>query len=64
MSMRPEYYRTGIEISKTDMLKTLAYLGDAARLYDALPMQSMRSRAYMIRQLVAKLKSKMEANGK
>ena len=52
-----------MEISKTDTMKSIAYLNDAARLYDALPMQSMKSRAHMIRQLVAKLK-KIQANGK
>lgn len=46
------------------MQKIAVYLGDACKLYEALPMQSMKSRAHMIRQLVTKLKSKMEANGK
>lgn len=62
--MRQECYRSGIEISKTDLQKIAVYLGDACKLYEALPMQSMKSRAHMIRQLVTKLKSKMEANGK
>lgn len=53
-----------MEISKTDLQKVIAYLNDACRLYDALPMQAMKSRAHMIRQLTAKLKSKMSANGK
>ena len=48
-----------MEISKTDTLKIIAYLNDAARLYDALPMQSMKCRAHMIRQLTTKLKSKI-----
>lgn len=47
-----------MEISKTDLAKALAYLDDAARLYDALPMQKCRCRAHMIRQLTLKLKSR------
>lgn len=53
-----------MEISKTDTQKVIAYLNDACRLYDALPMQAMKSRAHMIRQLIAKLKSKNACNGK
>lgn len=34
------------------------YLDDAARLYDALPMQKCKCRAHMIRQLIVKLKKK------
>ena len=45
-----------MEISKTDLQKVIAYLNDACKLYDALPMQSMKSRAHMIRQLMNKLK--------
>lgn len=52
-----------MEISKTDTQKVIAYLNDACKLYEALPMQSMKSRAYMIRQLTTKLKSKLESNG-
>lgn len=37
------------------MIKILTYLNDAAKLYDALPMQSTKSRAYMIRRMVEKL---------
>lgn len=47
-----------MEISKTDKLKAIAYLDDAARLYDALPMQKCRCRAHMIRQLIKRLKTK------
>lgn len=64
MKMRSDCYRISNGVSKTDMQKTIAYLSDAAKLYDALPMQSMKCRAHMIRQLIAKLKSKIEANGK
>ena len=53
-----------MEISKTDFQKVIAYLGDASKLYDALPMQSMKSRAHMIRQLVEKLKTKLNTDGK
>lgn len=49
-----------MEITKTDLSKVISYLYDAARLYDALPMQSMKSRAHMIRQLTEKLKSKIK----
>lgn len=45
-----------MEISKTDLQKIISYLNDAAKLYDALPMQSLKCRAHMIRQLTAKLK--------
>lgn len=62
--MKPECYRTSCGISKTDLGKVISYLADAAKLYDALPMQSMKCRAHMIRQLIAKLKSRMETNGK
>lgn len=48
-----------MEISKTDSRKVIAYLDDACKLYEALPMQSMKSRAHMIRQLTAKLKTKL-----
>ena len=53
-----------MEITKPALQKTLSYLSDAARLYEALPMQSMKSRAHMIRQLIAKLKSKNSNNGR
>lgn len=49
-----------MEISKTDLQKVIAYLNDACKLYDALPMQSMKSRAHMIRQLMNKLKIKIQ----
>lgn len=57
------FYKQPTQICRTDLQKTIAYLTDAAKLYDALPMQSMKSRAHMIRQLVAKLQ-KIQANGK
>lgn len=53
-----------MEISKTDIAKIASYLEDAAKLYDALPMQSMKCRAHMIKQLTAKLKSKLKAEKK
>lgn len=49
-----------MEISKTDLLKVVNYLNDAAKLYEALPMQSMKSRAHMIRQLTDKIKNKIK----
>lgn len=54
-NMTQGYYKRPLQISKTDLQKAMSYLADASKLYDALPMQSMKSRAYMIRQLVAKL---------
>lgn len=51
---------TIMEITKTDLQKTIAYLEDAAKLYDALPMLAMKCRAHMIRQLTAKLRLKLE----
>lgn len=53
-----------MEISKTDLQKAIAYLGDASKLYEALPMQSMKCRAHMLRQLVEKLKTKLNTDGK
>lgn len=43
-----------MEVAKTDMQKIIAYLDDAAKLYDALatlPMQKCNSRSHMIKQL-------------
>lgn len=53
-----------MDISKTDLQKVMAYLNDAAKLYEALPMQSLKCRAHMIRQLIAKLKLKNDKNGR
>lgn len=49
-----------MDISKTDLQKVISYLNDAARLYEALPMQAMKCRAHMIRQLTNKLKNKIK----
>lgn len=51
---------TPMEIPKTDLQKVISYLNDACKLYEALPMQSMKSRAHMIRQLTNKLKIKIQ----
>ena len=60
----PAYYKQApLQITRTDMQKVVSYLNDASRLCDALTMQSMKSRAHMIRQLVAKLQ-KIQANAK
>lgn len=53
----------GIAISKTDIRKVISYLNDACRLYEALPMQSLKNRAFVIRQLTAKLNSKITSYG-
>lgn len=47
------------DVCKSDLQKVISYLNDAAKLYDALPMQSMKCRAHMINQLTNKLKSKL-----
>lgn len=50
------------DISKTDLLKTIKYLEDATRLYDALavlPMQKCACRSHMIQQHITKLKTKL-----
>lgn len=49
-----------MDISKTDLQKIIAYLNDAAKLYDALPMQSLKCRAFMIKQLTDKLKNRIK----
>ena len=47
------------DICKTDLQKVISYLDEAAKLYDALPMQKCKCRAHMINQLTTKLKSKL-----
>lgn len=47
------------DICKSDLQKTISYLDEAAKLYDALPMQKCKCRAHMIKQLSIKLKSKL-----
>lgn len=47
------------DICKTDLQKVVSYLDEAAKLYDALPMQKCKCRAHMINQLTNKLKSKL-----
>lgn len=47
------------DIFKTDLQKAISYLDEAAKLYDALPMQKCKCRAHMINQLTTKLKSKL-----
>lgn len=53
-----------MEIVKTDLQKVISYLDDAARLYEALPMQKCKCRAHMIRQLTEKLKRNSKKNGR
>lgn len=51
-----------MEVSKTDINNAIKYLEDAAKLYDALaalPMQKAVCRSYMIKQLIQKLKIKL-----
>lgn len=47
------------DVCKTDLQKVISYLDEAAKLYDALPMQKCKCRAHMINQLTTKLKSKL-----
>lgn len=47
------------DVCKTDLQKVISYLDEAAKLYDALPMQKCKCRAYMITQLTNKLKTKL-----
>lgn len=49
-------------ICKSDLLKAISYLDEAAKIYDALPMQKCKCRAHMINQLTNKLKSKINGN--
>ena len=48
-----------MEVCKTDMLRIIKYLGDAALLYDRQPSLRMSERARMIRQLNRKLNKKL-----
>lgn len=50
---------TPIPVSATDLRKAISYLDEAAKLYDALPMQKCKCRAHMINQLTTKLKTKL-----
>lgn len=47
------------DVCKTDLQKVISYLDEAAKLYDALPMQKCKCRTYMITQLTNKLKTKL-----
>lgn len=51
-----------MDIPKTDLQKIILYLGDAAKLYEALPMQKCRNRAWMINQLIQKIKKRLECS--
>lgn len=48
-----------MEVSKTDMLRIVKYLGDAALLYDKQPGLRMSERARVIRQLNRNLNKKL-----
>ena len=47
------------DVCKSDLQKVISYLTEAAKLYDALPMQKCKCRAHMINQLTNKLKTKL-----
>lgn len=53
-----------MEISKTDCQKLTMYLTEAAKLYDALPMQKCKCRAHMIKQLIEKLNKRNGSDGR
>lgn len=48
------------DICKTDLRKVISYLDEAAKLYEALPMQKCKCRAHMIKQITTKLKTKIQ----
>lgn len=50
-----------MEICKTDIDKIVRYLDDAARLYNEMKGQRYVSRAWCIRRLSSKLKSKINS---
>ena len=51
-----------MEICKTDILKIIKYLSDAAVMYDSLPGQKNVCRAWVIRRLIKKLNKKLLTN--
>mgnify|MGYP004623061607 FL=1 len=55
---------TMADLCKTDLQKVISYLDEAAKIYDALPMQKCKCRAHMITQLTNKLKSKLNHDKK
>lgn len=55
------------EICKSDLRTAIKYLEDATKLYDALaalPMQKAVCRSHMIKQLIVKLKNKLQNDKK
>ncbi len=48
-----------MEICKTDTMKIIAYLDDAAKLYDTRPGQRSVCRAWVIRRMIDKLNKKL-----
>ena len=55
---------TMADLCKTDLQKVISYLDEAAKIYEALPMQKCKCRAYMITQLTNKLKIKLNHDKK
>ena len=47
-----------MDISKTDVQKIIKYFDDAAKVYDTLPGQRNICRAWVLRQMIKKLRSK------
>lgn len=48
-----------MNICKTDVQKIIKYLDDAAKVYDTLPGQRNKCRAWVIRQQIKKLNKKI-----
>ncbi len=53
-----------MEISKTDILKIMKYMNDAALLYDSKKGQRYVCRAWVIRQMTTKLNKKLNHKNK
>lgn len=47
-----------MDICKTDVQKIIKYFDDAAKVYDTLPGQRNNCRAWVIRQMIKKLRAK------
>lgn len=48
-----------MDICKTDVQKIIKYFDDAAKVYDTLPGQRNKCRAWVIRQMIKKLEKKL-----
>lgn len=55
-------HRDNMDVCKTDMQRIIKYFDDAAKVYDTLPGQRNNCRAWVIRQLNNKLRTKLNNN--